>query len=114
MRLTQLALCWIFGISLSALAGDYQIKNVQVMPIESYPARVAAGAVTIAADPYPTDERSFSAFDVKDLNSHGYFPVHVIIQNSSPNYITIRTRNIVLVTSAGQEFYTTPATIVVG
>lgn len=96
-----------------ALAADYVIKTVQVLPIESYPARVTLGAITIAADPYATDERSRTAFDVKDLNSHGYFPVHIIIQNSSPNYLTIRTRKILLETSGGQQLYTTSATIVV-
>jgi len=95
------------------LALDYQIKIVRVLPVESYPNRVTEGLVTIAVDPYPNDEKSFTAFDVKDLNSRGYFPVHVIIQNSSPNYLTIRTRNVKLLAASGQEFYTTPATIVV-
>jgi hypothetical protein len=92
---------------------DYVIKTVQVLPIESYPARQTVGAVTIAADPYETNERSFTAFDVKDLNSHGYYPVHVIIQNSSPDFVTIRVRNIVLQTTAGDQLYTTSATMVV-
>ncbi len=96
-----------------SLAGDYVIKTVPVLPIDSYPARVTIGAITIAADPYATDERSYTAFDVKDLNSRGYFPLHVIIQNSSPNYVTIRVRNITLKTGGGQQFYTTSATLVV-
>lgn len=92
---------------------DYQIKTVKVLPIESYAARVSLGGITIAADPYSTDEKSFTAFDIKDLNSKGYYPVHIIIQNSTPNFITIRTRNVVLVTTEGQKLYTTSATIVV-
>lgn len=99
--------------AVSAQAGDYVIKKIQVLPIESYPARITLGAITIAADPYATDDRSFTAFDVKDLNSHGYFPLHIIIQNSSPNFVTIRTRNIILETDDGQKLYTTSATIVV-
>lgn len=95
------------------LAGDYQIKSVKVNPVDSYPAKATIGGLTIAADPYPTDEKSYSAFDVKDLNSRGYFPVHLIIRNSSPNFVTVRTRNITLVTAEGQKLYTTPATIVV-
>ncbi len=94
-------------------AADYVIKTVQVLPIDSYPARASVGAITIAADPYSTNEKSYTAFDIKDLNSHGYFPLHLIIQNSSPNYITIRTRNIVLQIPGGQQLYTTSATIVV-
>jgi hypothetical protein len=96
-----------------SMAADYQVKTVKVLPIESYPAQATIGAVTIAADPYPTDERSYSAFDIKNLNSRGYFPIHVIIKNASPDFLTLRTRNVVLITATGQQLYTTPATIVV-
>jgi hypothetical protein len=94
-------------------ASDYQVKPVKVLPIESYPAQATVGAVTIAADPYATDERSYSAFDIKNLNSRGYFPIHVIIKNASSDFLTLRTRNVVLITSSGQQLYTTPATILV-
>jgi hypothetical protein len=110
---------WISALFLMVLlptpagALDYQIKKVPILPIESYPCRVTIGDVTIAADPYGTDEKSFKAFDVKDLNSHGYFPVHILIQNSSKDVVTLRIRNIVLVTAGGQELYSTSATLVV-
>jgi hypothetical protein len=92
---------------------DYQVKAIKVMPIETYPARVMVGDVTIAADPYTTDERSYSAFDIRNLNSRGYFPIHVIIKNGSSEFLTLRTRNVLLITAEGQQLYTTPATIVV-
>lgn len=94
-------------------ASDYQVKTVTVLPLQSYPAQVTVGNVTIAADPYINDEMSFSAFDVRNLNSRGYFPVHVIIKNASSQFLTLRTRNVLLITATGQQFYTTPATIVV-
>jgi hypothetical protein len=97
-----------------AWSTDYQIKTVKVLPIQSYPARATVQGVTVAADPYPTDEKSFTAFDVKDLNSRGYFPVHVIIHNSTENFLSLKTRNVVLVTATGQELYTTSATVLVG
>jgi len=100
-------------IGAAGLYADYQIKTVKVLPVESYPARLTLGGVTIAADPYGTDERCFTVFDVKDLNSRGYYLVHVIIQNSSPNYVGIRTQSIVLITGSEQQLYATPATIVV-
>ncbi len=99
--------------AVSLLAGDYQIKAVKVNPVDSYPAKATIGGLTIAADPYPTDEKSYSAFDVKDLNSKGYFPIHLVIRNSSSEFVTVRTRNITLVTAEGQTLYTTPATLVV-
>jgi hypothetical protein len=97
----------------SALAGEYQLKTVKVLPIESYPAKMAVGALTIAIDPYPTDEKTYTAFDIKDLNSRGYYPIHVIISNGLPSYVSVRTRDITLMTSDGRKLYTTPATIVV-
>ena len=113
MKKCALVALWVAFMLALAAAFDYRIKTVQVLPVESYPARVVLGGITIAADPYSTDEKSFTAFDVKDLNSRGYFPIHVIIQNSTPNFVTIRTRNIVLNTHSGQQLYTTPATLVV-
>ena len=94
-------------------AADYRIKIVEVKPIESYPAQASADGVTIAADPYATDARSSTAFDVKNLNSRGYFPVHVIIKNETSSYLTIRTRNVLLFTPDGDQLYSTPAAIVV-
>ncbi len=100
-------------VAVPLLGGDYQIKTVKVNAVDSYPAKVTIDGLTIAADPYPTDEKSYSAFDVKDLNSKGYFPIHLVIRNSSAEFVTVRTRNITLVTAEGQTLYTTPATLVV-
>ncbi len=112
MRKLICSIAWLI-LAVAAFAADYVIKTVQVLPIDSYPSRQTVGAVTIAADPYATNEKSYTAFDVKDLNSRGYFPLHVIIQNSSPNFVTIHVRNIQLKTAGGEQLYTTSATIVV-
>lgn len=107
------AILWTaFGFCLLA-AAEYHVKTIRVLPIESYPARISLGDITIAADPYATNEKSFTAFDVKDLNSHGYFPLHVIIRNSSQVFLAIRTRNVLLITKDAQQLYTTPATVLV-
>ena len=108
-----ISIFWILLGETFLLAADYQVKTVKVLPIESYPARISQSGVTIAADPYSTDEKSFSAFDVRDLNSRGYFPVHIIIKNDSQMLLTIRTREITLITASGQQLYTTPATVLV-
>lgn len=97
----------------SAGAADYHIKTPRLLPIQEYPAKVAIGPITIAVDPYSTDEKSFTAFDIRDLNSRGYFPLQVIIGNASAAPLQIRTREIVLVSNKGTEIYTHPATLVV-
>lgn len=95
------------------LASDYIPKKVEVLPVESYPARASVKDITIAADPYPDNEKSATAFDCTDLNSRGFFPVHLIIRNNSPYYLKVRTQNIQLETRLGERLYSTPATIVV-
>jgi hypothetical protein len=112
MKLPIFIVCVLLG-GIAVEAGGYRIKQVEVRPIEAYPARAEIGDVTIAADPYISDEKSFSAFDIKNLNSRGYYPVHVIIRNSSSNFLTIKTRNVVLITSEGRHLYTTPAIVLV-
>jgi hypothetical protein len=112
MKIPPALVCFALG-TIWATAGDYQIKTVKVLPIESYPARIELSGVTIAADPYENDAKSYTAFDIKNLNSRGYYPVHVIIRNGSGKYLTIRTRNIVLITPSGQQLYSTPATVLV-
>jgi len=95
------------------LAADYRIRIVKVKPIESYPAQTSVGGITIAANPYSTDAESATAFDVKNLNSRGYFPVHVIIKNETSSYLRVSTRNVLLFTPGGEQLYSTPAAIVV-
>jgi hypothetical protein len=105
------SILWIVFELNALMAAGYTLKTVKILPMESYPARATVGTITIAADPYYTDEKSYSAFDVKNLNSRGYFPVHVIIQNKSPDFLIVRTRNIVLITNSGERLYTTPVSI---
>jgi len=103
--------CLCLG-AISLMASDYKIKPVTILPIESYPARTTVGEITIAADPYVTDEQSYKAFDYKKLNSKGYFPIHVIIQNATQDFLLVRTRNVVLITESAQHVFTIPATAV--
>jgi len=92
---------------------DYSVKPVEVLPIDSYPSRVSIDDITIAADPYPDDEKSFTVFDVNNLNSRGFFPVHIIIHNNSPYYLKLKTQNVLLETRLEDRLYSTPATMVV-
>jgi hypothetical protein len=112
MKMWNIAFWMILGAAILA-ASDYRIKTVKVLPIESYPARKDLSGLIIAVDPYSTDDKSYSAFDVKNLNSRGYFPLHIIIKNDTSMFLNIGTRDVVLVTSSGKNLYTTPAALVV-
>ncbi len=113
MKLAVSAFFITFTTTIALFAGESPVKTVKILPVESYPARTELSGVTIAADPYTSDEKSYEAFDIKNLNSRGYYPLHLIIRNSSASFLTIRTRNVVLITSSGQWLYTTPATVLV-
>jgi hypothetical protein len=103
----------IFLLAPLLFASDYSVKPVEVLPIDSYPARVTVDKITIAADPYPDNEKSFTAFDVKNLNSRGFFPINIIFRNDSQYYLKLKTQNIVLETRLGELLYSTPAAMVV-
>ena len=109
----SMSILWIVLFTASPFALDYRIKDIKLLPVESYPAKTTIDGVTIAADPYDSNEKSALAFDTKKLNTEGYFPLHVIIKNNSEAFLKIRTLNITLITESGQQLYTTPATIVV-
>jgi hypothetical protein len=107
-RIILLSVFFSFCGIKSSQALEYKMKKVDLLPIESYPAQITLNGVTIAADPYPTNEKSYTAFDIKNLNAKGYYPLRVIIRNNTQGYLSLRTRNIVLITAAGQQLYTTP------
>jgi hypothetical protein len=97
----------------AAWASDYRVKPVRLLPIESYPSQMTTSGITIAADPYYTDEKSYTVFDIRDLNSRGYFPVNIIIRNMTSSYVQVRTQNVVLLTSDAQSLYPTSSTLLV-
>jgi hypothetical protein len=109
----SISVLWTVLFCAALCSAEYHIKKVDVLPIETYPARITLKGVTVAADPYDTNEKTYTAFDVKKMNSNGYFPLHVIIKNETKTFYKIRTMNITLITVTGQQLYTTPATVVV-
>ena len=111
MKIRNLGIVILLG-ALVAIA-QYKPKSVPVLSLESYPARTEVGGIILAADPYPTDAKSSTAFDVRDLNTRGYYPLHLIVKNGTQSFVTVKTRNAVLVTASGKELYTIPASTLV-
>jgi hypothetical protein len=112
MRKWNIFLCLILGSAILT-ASDYKIKTVKVLPIESYPARIEISGLTIAVDPYSTNEKTYTAFDVKHLNSEGYYPLHVIIKNATSKFYSLKSQHVYMETSSKKKFYSTPATLMV-
>lgn len=67
----------------------YKNLAVEVGPVEGYASRQSQGPVTIAADPYPTEARIRTAFDVKGLSKLGLVPINLIISNQGPDSLSV-------------------------
>ena len=70
-------------------SGAYKNLSVKVGPVEGYASRQSQGPVTIAADPYPAENRIRTAFDVKGLSKLGLVPINLIISNQGPDSLSI-------------------------
>lgn len=90
------SLClWCLLPAWSAL-GAYKNLAVKVGPVEGYASRQSQGPVTIAADPYPSETRIRTAFDIKGLSKMGLVPINLIISNQGPDALSIDVESITL------------------
>jgi hypothetical protein len=64
--------------------------------VEAYASRQSQGKVTIAADPYPTENRIRTVFDVKGLSELGLVPINLIISNQGPDALSVNGATITL------------------
>ena len=76
--------------------GDYKKLAVKVGPIEGYASRQSQGPLTIAADPYPSETRIRTVFDIKDLSQLGLVPINLIISNQGSDALSINGASITL------------------
>ncbi len=76
--------------------GDYKNLAVKVGPVEGYASRQSQGPVTIAADPYLSETRIRTAFDVKGLAKLGLVPINLIISNQGSDALSVDRASITL------------------
>lgn len=106
-----LCLCWALFTPRPLAA--YKNLSVNVRPAKSYASHQSQGAVTIAADPYLSEKKIRTAFDVKGLESLGLVPVNIIISNDGPDSLSVNGPTISLLDPWKQSFEALPATEVV-
>ena len=95
-------------------AGAYKNLAVKVGPVEGYASRQSQGPVTIAADPYPSETRIRTAFDVKGLSKIGLVPINLIISNQGPDALSINGATITLLDPEHRSLQALPPKEVVG
>lgn len=77
-------------VSIAALLGAASEKTAfEVKPVRDYPHRQTSEKVTIAAEPFETDEQARDAFGKVNPYRFGVLPVLIVIQNDSPNAIRV-------------------------
>jgi hypothetical protein len=76
---------WAIFLSIAAAyAGDKdKDKRFHAGPAESYPNRQTQAKVTVAAEPYVTEDQIKAAFDKQNPLKYGILPVLVVIHNGS-------------------------------
>jgi hypothetical protein len=93
LRTTWLAIGILTLVTTTTLASYKSIK-VKVNPARNYPFVASQGQVSIAADPYETNDKIKTAFDIKDMEKLGVVPVNVIITNESDDTILVSGQDI--------------------
>jgi hypothetical protein len=79
---------------------SYEIRQVEVHPIESYARHVSVDDISFAIDVYDTPERCEAAFD-KDLTSENYYAVHLLFRSGTDERLLIARATIELVDPRG-------------
>ncbi len=94
------------------LAG-YKSPKVKLEAAGTYLFRQQQGAITIAADPYETQEKIKTAFDLKEMEKLGIIPIQVIVTNDGEDTISVSGQDINLLDSNNRSFEPLPVDEVV-
>src|SRR5579883_3138655 len=83
----------LLGVSIAAfpallLASDER-QEFKAKPAAEYPHRLTSENVTIAAQPYVTDDQAKEAFGKVNPWRYGVLPVLIVIQNDSPHALNL-------------------------
>ena len=76
-------------LSIAAAFAADKDRPFHVGPVEGYPGRQTQAGVTVAADPYGTEEKAQTAFGKLVPYKYGILPVLVVVKNESPKAIRL-------------------------
>lgn len=110
-RISLVCLWWmLFTLCASAA---YKNLSVKVLPAKNYASHQSQGIVTIAADPYDSEKKIRTAFDVKGLTKLGVVPINIIISNEGPDSLSVNGSTISLLDPHHRTFEAIPTKEVV-
>jgi hypothetical protein len=103
---------WPLLLAVSIAAGsaaDNDKSKFEVKPAASYAHRQTSEKVTIAAQPFETDEQSRDAFGKINPFRYGVLPVLIVIQNDGPDAVKLEQAKFAYIQPDGKQIEATPA-----
>ncbi len=94
----------------TATAADNAESKFEVKPVTAYPHRQTSEKLTIAAQPYQTDEETREAFGKLNPWAYGILPVLIVIQNDGPDAVKVEHMKFVYTLPDRSRIEATPAT----
>jgi hypothetical protein len=100
----------LLAVSIAAgLAADNEKSKFEVKPAAAYPHRQTSEKVTIAAQPFETDEQTRDAFGKVNPFRYGILPVLIVIQNDGPDAVKLEGIKFAYIQPDGRQIEATPA-----
>jgi len=100
----------LLAVSIAAASGaDKEKTRFDAKPASAYAHKQTSEKVTIAAEPFETDEQAKDAFGKVNPFRYGLLPVLVVIQNDSPDAIRVDHMRLIYTLPDRSKVEATPA-----
>jgi hypothetical protein len=110
LRFNGLRWSLLLAASIAAgLAADNEKSKFEVRPPGAYPHHQTSEKVTIAAQPFETDEQTRDAFGKVNPFRYGVLPVLIVIQNDGPDAVKLEQVKFAYIQPDGKQIEATPA-----
>ena len=92
----------VMVLALGACA-SYDRNHVDYQALETYTNSTTIDEITLSAEAYDTEVEVISAFDAS-LNEQGYYPVQVLLKNSTQEKVMVLRESVELVVPSGEHY----------
>jgi len=100
---------FVLLLSIVTVFGADKEKKFEPAPIDSYANRQTVEKVTVAAEPFDTEEKTRPAYGKLNPNQYGILPILVIMQNNSGQALSLETMHVEYILPSRQRIVATPA-----
>jgi hypothetical protein len=96
-------------VAAKSWAADNEKSKFEVKAVAAYHHRQTSEKVTIAAEPYETDEQARDAFGKVNPFRYGVLPVLIVMQNEGPDAVKLEGIKFAYLQPDGKQIEATPA-----